>query len=151
MKPIFATIVASGLLASGAAHAQQANALEVYAAFAKLNENIAEAAGAVMLGTHPNASEELRAEAIEDFRGDLTQLDAYIAGLKGMSLNASQREAVAFVERDWARRVDAAEELIGNRTATPAQVAEWWESLDAIDDVVDDVLDEILRDENVTS
>jgi 23S rRNA A2030 N6-methylase RlmJ len=151
MKSIHAVALAAATLFAAQAQAQTANPLEIYAGFAKLNENIAEAAGAVMLGTHPDADEALRAEAISDFRGDLTQLDGYVAGLRALPLSPDQRRAIDFVAREWAKAADAAEDLIGNRTATPAEVAEWWESLDEIDDTVDDVLEDILRDENVTS
>lgn len=152
MKKIAAAaLVATGILSAGASVAHDSSALAVYAGFAKLNENIAEAAGAVMFGTHADAGEALRAEAIEDFRGDLAQLDGYIAKLRGMPLNPSQRSALESVAKDWAAAADAAEKLIDGKTATPDAVSAWWESLDDIDDTVDDVLDAILRSENITS
>lgn len=150
MRTLIAAASATALFAGAAAQAETASKLEIYAAFAKVNENIAEAVGAVLLATNPTATAEIRSEAVSDWRGDLTQLDGYFSALEGMPLTGEQRAALATVRTEWARAADQAEEVLANPSAHDAEaLSAWWESLDEIDDAVDDVLEAMLEEEGV--
>ena len=139
-------IAPTGLWADG--HA--GDTLAIYAAMSKLEANKAEAAGAVMLAAIPDLPEEVRAEAAEDYAGDLAQIDAYIEALRGMNLTDAQAGSVDAFATQWGTVSAEGTALIGAPEDTAEyhqRVFAWWERLDGLADLLDAAL-EVILDEN---
>jgi hypothetical protein len=140
------------MLVAGHAVAADADTLRLYAALAKLEANKAEAAGALLLAAMPGHSDEIYAEAAEDWASDSAQIASYVSAIRELDLTDGQREAVERFATGWAEAAAAGDPLVAgyrDDAAYRAQVFDWWESLDDLDDLVDDVLEDILEAEGV--
>jgi membrane protein YqaA with SNARE-associated domain len=127
--------------------------MKVYAAMAKLEANMAEAAGAVMMAAAGAGDERMQGEAAADFQSDLGQIDAYVIALEGMELTDSQQKALDTFKSEWGDLVNVGRALIENADDSSAyreRVAEWWQSLDSVDDAIDAELEAILEEQGVS-
>lgn len=141
-------IAAAPALAHG--HDETGDALQIYAAMAKLEANMAEAAGAVMAGAMAGTDGDIRTEALEDFNSDVSQIESYVTSLRAASLNDAQTQALDMFESEWTPIAKAGEELLKSDEADIQQAAfAWWESLDGLDDLIDDQLEAILKDQGI--
>lgn len=141
-------IAAAPVLAEG--HSAHSDAMQIYAGMAKLEANMAEAAGAVMAGAMAGDNTDIRAEALEDFNSDVSQIKGYVSALRDASLNDAQTQALDTFESEWTPIAEAGEKLLQSDAADIKEAAfEWWESLDGLDDLIDDQLEAILKDQGI--
>jgi hypothetical protein len=142
----------AAMLGANAALAADAQTLRLYAALAKLEANKAETAGALLLAAIPGHSDEVYAEALEDWESDVAQIQGYIDALGEMEMTDAQRAGVDEFAAGWAVAVETGTPIIENYEDTPeyrARVFAWWESLDGLDDAVDDMMEDILKEHGV--
>jgi len=142
----------TAILAAGAAQAQEgaqpealdlseaATPMAVYAAMAKLEANVAEAGGAVMLAAASGGADAVRGEAMADFQSDAGQIDHYVTALEGMDLSRGERETLDTFKAQWRESAPLGRALIENADGSDMvreQALEWWQSLDTLDATLD--------------
>lgn len=128
-----------------------ARALKTYAAMAKLEANVAEASGAVMLAAASAGNETVRAEAMKDFQSDAGQIDKYVTALEDMDLSGDRKEALDTFKSEWRGLSNTGRALIENADDSSIyreKAFEWWQNLDAVDDTLDEQLEAILDEQN---
>lgn len=147
MKRLLQATAVATIALTGPAFAEvSTDTLKIYAAMAKLEANMAEAAGAVMLAAAARGDAEIIEEAREDYASDLAQIDAYIALLQSTDLNKAQSAAVTALVEQWGPIAAEGTTILEHDDGVITEAAfAWWQSLDGLDDVVDDQLEAILE------
>jgi hypothetical protein len=107
---------------------------------AKLEANVAEAGGAVILAAASGGDDAIRGEAMADFQSDAGQIDHYVTALEGMDLSKGERETLDSFKTQWRGLSARGRALIENADGSDMireQALEWWQSLDSIDNTLD--------------
>ena len=149
-----AIMTADGMIAAApvlaGTEASNSAPLHIYACMAKLEANMAEAAGAVMIGAMAGGNAEIRTEAREDFNSDAGQIENYVATLRATPLNGEQTQALESFVSQWEPIAEAGRNLLASEDDDIQQAAfEWWQSLDGLDDLIDDQLEAILEAQGI--
>lgn len=143
-------IALAAALAAGPALAQEGpteRAVQTYAAFSKLEANIAElslAASAHAL--MPPSMAETRAIIAEEFDEDIEQVAGYVTFLRSVPLTAEQTEALDAFETSWSELVAVGRGMMAedfNPQLNPSAVAGFWAKATETDETIDDVLDDM--------
>jgi hypothetical protein len=115
---------------------------QAYAAFAKLESNISEAALNVF--AHSVASADMRAKLVEDYKDDLESIRVYTGQLDGLKPTGAAADALKEFKAGWSTYTKKAQELLdkGDK-ATPAELVAFYEMANDLDDVVDEALEEL--------
>lgn len=125
-----AILSAAGMIAAASVLAgtddSKSDPLQIYAGMAKLEANMAEAAGAVMISTMAGGDAEIRTEALEDFNSDAGQIENYVETLRAAPLNAEQSQALESFVSQWDPIARAGRDLLGSDDADIQQAAFEW-------------------------
>ena len=120
-----------------------------YAAFAKLESNVAEATLNVFL--HAKASAEERKAILADFDDDAGSIKLYSTQLEGQKLTGEAAEALAQFKKDWTSfEKNAREAMYKGDNVTLKELHEIYVTANKMDDAVDHAL-ESLRDKMTRS
>lgn len=113
-----------------------------YAAFAKLESNISEAALNVF--THSVASADMRAKFVEDYKDDLESIRVYTGQLDGLKLTGDAADALKEFKTGWSAYTKKAQELLdkGDKV-TSAELVAFYEMANDLDDGVDEALEKL--------
>lgn len=113
-----------------------------YAAFAKLESNIAEATLNVFL--HAKASPDERKVILADFDDDLDSVKMYSTQLEGMKLSGEAAAALTEFKKDWSIFEKNARAAIAKGDAvTLKELHELYVLANKMDDAVDEALDQL--------
>lgn len=122
--------------------------LQIYAAFAKLEANIAEAGGALALRAL-RTDEASRAELAEDYQDDIETIEDYVELLESFELTDEQRSALEAFRAAWEPVAAEGARLIAEEgddlEVSRQEVSAWWDTTRDIDDTIDDALDGLLE------
>jgi len=117
-------------------------ALGKYAAFSKLEANLAEMTAGTFLGFVMEDGVESAFE-VDDPAEDIAAAEAYVARLEGMNLSDDERAALdAFKER-WSGLMTARDTLM-DEGPNAETLSAYWEEVNAIDEIMDDALEGML-------
>ncbi|SEB08027.1 hypothetical protein [Rubrimonas cliftonensis] len=148
MKTFAALSLAGAVVASGAlAQAVSVGDVKKYAAFSKLEANIAElslAASAHAL--MPPSMESTRALIAEEFEEDIEQVAGYVSYLRSVPLTDEESEALGAFEESWSELVSVGRSMMSDTfdaASNPSAVAGFWSKATETDETIDDVLDDI--------
>jgi hypothetical protein len=124
--------------------------LDKYAAFAKIEANIAEASAGLFLQQLLSGEDAERALEIDDYRQDFDAVEEYVAQLEGMDLTEEERQALDRFQDGWSDLQEMRQAIEGAEEAEPDQIIAYWEQVTRLDDVVDNVLDSIATGDALT-
>lgn len=146
---LIASILTVGFALS-TAHAQSGSDLQVYAAFAKLEANVVESASALaMLALGSDL--ENREEFVEEFEEDAEAIASYVSFLEGEELGERGTEILGEFSNLWAQMEEAGNAIVAAEGGTmQAEMLEWWENAEAVDELVDEELEMLLSDNDVS-
>jgi hypothetical protein len=115
---------------------------QTYAAFAKLESNISEAALNVFL--HTVAPADMQAKIVEDYKDDLESISVYTGQLDGLKPTGEAAEALAEFKAGWSKYEKTAQGLLDKGSnVTPAELLAFYEMANDLDDVVDEALEKL--------
>jgi hypothetical protein len=141
--------VALGLLA-GTAQAATVETLKTYAAFAKIEANVVEAAKNVAVAAAMPGDNPVSEEAAEEYAEDVEAIAFYVAELRKLPLSADDAAALDFFEADWAAFEAEGRAIIEDATdgaILGSRLTAWWEKVEALDELTDARLSAILAAE----
>lgn len=125
------------------------NVLGKYAAFSKLEANLAEVAAGTLLGFVMQDGMEGAMDA-DDPADDIAAAEAYVARLGEMNLSDAERDALEAFEARWTDLMAARETLIADGP-TGETLSAYWTEVNAIDEIMDDALKATLAQEPGTN
>ncbi len=151
-KGVFkAVVMLVGLALPLTAQAQDAAALQVYAAFAKLEANVVEAGGALAIVALYGDDLPGREEFVDEYTTDVETVNRYVGFLEGQELGERGTQILQAFTEQWATMSETGDAIVAAEAGTgQEQILEWWEGSEAIDDLVDEEMEALLADNNAT-
>jgi hypothetical protein len=127
--------------------AQFVRDLQIYAAFAKLEANIAEASAAAILSVLRSDS-EARALLAREYYDDVLSIEQYVRLIESYELTGEQQEAIEAFKEVWTPLAEEGNALVASSEDADALVSDtfdWWNRVQDVDDTVDIALDALLE------
>lgn len=151
-----AGLLAAAMVATGALDAAFAQEGEVmalpdselgkYAAFAKLESNLAEITAGTLLGKMMTGADAAAAMDLDDPADDITAAEGYVGVLEGMDLTDAERSALDSFKAGWGELMALRTAIAEAEELEPEALAAYWEKANGLDEMVDDILQSIIAE-----
>lgn len=148
-----AAVAGGFLLAAGLApvQAQEDEVMELptsqigkYAAFAKLESNLAEITAGTLMRRLLSEDGTEAAMEVDDPDEDIAAAEAYVGQLEEMELTEAEREALDQFKNGWSELMEMREQLAGADEVSREQLMAYWEKSNELDEATDGVLEAIV-------
>lgn len=148
-----AAVACGCLFAAGLAPAQAqedevmdlpASQIGKYAAFAKLESNLAEITAGTLMARLLNEGGTEAAMDVDDPDEDIAAAEAYVGQLEAMELTETEREALDAFKSGWSELMEMREQMAEAEEVSREELMAYWEKSNELDEATDGVLEAIV-------